>query len=205
LEPVAGIIVAGGAGARLGGSKPWLPFANATLLDAVIARVKPQVIALALNLPDSDVRKAHEGYGADHRLLLDPFGATLGPLGGVLAGLEWLEATKSAAWLASFPGDTPFLPADLVAQLLAAAPSRVPVAAADDIRVHALCALWPVELAKPLREGLKDGRLRSLMSAVEAFGGRTLNVKCDSEAFFNINTPEDLTRAGEITAARRIP
>lgn len=205
MESVAGVIVAGGAGSRLGGSKPWLTFGDGTLLDAVIARVKPQVTNLALNLADADARKAHERHGMAHPILLDPFGARAGPLGGVLAGLEWLEATKSAAWLASFPGDTPFLPEDLVAQLAAAASTRSPIGAATEQRVHALCALWPVECAQPLRAGLVEGRLRSVMSAIEAFGGRTQLIAADPEAFLNINTAEDLARGEAIRQARNIP
>ena len=42
----------------------------------------------------------------------------LGPLAGVLAGLEWTaEQVPTAEYMASFATDTPFLPGDLVAKL----------------------------------------------------------------------------------------
>lgn len=203
MEAIAGVIVAGGAGRRMGATKALLPFANGTLLDAVIARVRPQVGALALNVRAVD-RAVYRGrIGAEIPLLADPIEPSVGPLGGVLAGLEWLATTNAAGWLATFPCDTPFLPLDLVAQLHGAARMRAPVAARDSERTHALCALWPAECVNALRSGIESGRLRSMMSAVEALDGHTRNIVCGLNAFFNINTPEDLAAAEEINDRRR--
>jgi len=190
---VAGIIVAGGAGSRAGGRKPLLEFAGGTLLEAVIARVRGQVGSLALNVPVSEAERYRERCAADIAFVFEAHAR--GPLGGVIAGLEWLSGTGSAQWLASFPADTPFLPRDLVAQLCAASRVEAPAVAADRLRVHALCGLWPLSGLARLRTGFEAGQLRSMMSAVEALGGRVCHVACDEHAFFNVNTQEDLARA----------
>ncbi len=199
------MIVAGGEGKRLGGGKPLLPFGRGVLLDAVIAKVGPQVETLALNVPKVAAQTYRERYGSKLTLLFDPIEKAIGPLNGILAGLEWLERSKRANWLASFPCDTPFLPSDLVAQLYAAGGGPVPVAADDNARVHGLCAIWPVACARELRIGLEQGRLRSVMSAVDALGGRTCRIDCGPDAFFNVNTPTDLASAEGINARRSIP
>src|ERR1700733_369762 len=91
LEKVAGIIVAGGQGARIGGGKPLLPFGPGNLLDAVIARVLPQVMLLALNVPADRDPVYRQRYGGRFTLLPDAIAESVGPLNGVLAGLYWLK------------------------------------------------------------------------------------------------------------------
>lgn len=205
MDEIAGVIVAGGAGTRAGGRKSLLPFGSGTLLDAVIARVRPQVGMLALNVPASESEFYRTRVRGGFLLLHDD--ATLppiGPLGGVLAGLEWAARCAGRHWLASFPGDTPFLPNDLVAQLRASATDS-PVAAADAARTHALCAIWPVACAESLRSGIMAGRLRSMLSAVEGLGGKSVQVRCEPDAFFNVNTKDDLAAAESIRSRRRTP
>ncbi len=185
---IAGIILAGGMGTRIGGGKPLLSFGDGTLLDAVIAVARPQVDVLAINIPDV-ARSAYESYTLP--LVADSFALGTGPLAGIVAGLEW--ANGKSDWLATFPCDTPFLPNDLVSRLYAVASDR-PVAAEDAIRPQGLCALWPVACAAQLRAGVEDGHLRSITGALEELNG----LRCrfdDADTFFNINTPEDLERA----------
>jgi len=198
---IAGVIIAGGTGSRIGGHKPVLPFGDGVLLDAIVARAKPQVEELALNVPGADAPYYRERYaGID--LVFDSHDA--GPLGGLIAGLNWLQCLGGAELLATFPCDTPFLPLDLVRQLRAAAHGRVPVVAADDVRTHALCGLWPLSIARRLCAGFEAGELRSMMSAVEALGGHICHIKCGEHAFLNINTRADLTRA-ELIRTQREP
>jgi molybdopterin-guanine dinucleotide biosynthesis protein A len=112
---IAGVILAGGAATRLGGvDKPLLTLGDGTLLDVLLARVRPQVAALAISANGDPVRYARFGLPvlADEML-------RRGPLGGVLSGLGW-AARIGAEVLLSVPGDTPFVPVDLVARLGAA-------------------------------------------------------------------------------------
>jgi molybdenum cofactor guanylyltransferase len=193
VRRVAGIILTGGAGSRIGGGKAHVPFRDGTLLDAVIGRVAPQVPVLALNVT---VRAAGQfaSYAATHPLVPDSMAEGTGPLAGVVAGLDWLAVNDAGDWLATFPCDTPFLPSDLVEQLMARAEDR-PVAARADGRLQGVCAVWPAACRDTLRTGVESGRLRSLHGALDALGGTAVDVVCEPSAFFNVNTAEDLRRA----------
>jgi molybdopterin-guanine dinucleotide biosynthesis protein A len=181
---IAGIILAGGASARMGEHKPFMPFRGAPLIEAVIARVKPQVGRLAIDVAPSMV----EIYRARLRetVLQDAFAETLGPLCGIVTGLMWSQSD----WLATFPCDTPFLPDDLVAQLAKHADKSPVVAKGAQV-----CGLWPAACLARLKEGVESGELRSVMGAVEFFGGKAFEINAGSNAFFNINTRDDLKAA----------
>jgi molybdopterin-guanine dinucleotide biosynthesis protein A len=185
-----GIILAGGQGSRIGGSKPLLPFGNGVLLDAMIARVRPQVSDLALNIPAADEALFRTRYGDTYPLVIDRFPPGTGPLAGVVAGLEWCDGD----WLATFPCDTPFLPDDLVDRLTAAITGAHPVAAEDDDHLQGLCSLWPKSRLAELRQGVTSGAIVSPFQAFEALGLTRVPFP-DTDAFFNINTPEDLESA----------
>lgn len=200
MRRVAGIIVAGGEGRRLGGQKPLQGFGQGVLLDAVIDRVGPQVAALALNVPPAEAVLYRARYPLP--LLFDPFDSQCGPLGGVLAGLEWLAGGNDFDWLATFPCDTPFLPRDLVSQFLAASRPDAPVMARAGDRTHGLCALWPISSGSQLRAGIASGALCSMTSALDAFGGAFCDIACAEDAFLNINTPETLALARALANSR---
>jgi molybdopterin-guanine dinucleotide biosynthesis protein A len=195
-ESVAGVVLAGGAGSRLGGDKALLPFGGGTLLDAVIARAAPQVSQLAISV--SAAAPAHQYRYPQYPLLLDAYPERRGPLAGIVAGLEWLRTLGGPQWLASFPCDSPFLPRDLVAQLMPHA-SDAPVFARDAERLHGIFALWPLACSESLRAGVESSHLRSVHSAMEELGGKTCLIRAPEYAFFNINTKDDLARAEQLT------
>ena len=201
MARVAGIILAGGGATRIGGEKALTPFLSGVLLDAVISRAAPQVDRLALNVPSARERDYRERYGVKHALLIDEYPIGTGPLAGIIAGLGWLAGLDGISWLATFPCDTPFFPRDLVAQLMAAA-NDAPVFAHDGERLQGVCAVWPLSCLRRLEAGVEGGKLRSLHSAMEALGGSTCRVEAGANAFFNINTPEDLLRAKELAQQR---
>ncbi|MEI9989213.1 MAG: molybdenum cofactor guanylyltransferase MobA [Rhizomicrobium sp.] len=189
---IAGVILAGGAGTRIGGDKALVPFRGRTLIEAVIGRVQDQVGELALSVPIARVDAYRARLGMRFALLADSLPGDTGPLAGVVRGLEWARGT--AKWLATFPCDTPFLPDDLVAQLMRDAP-EAPVAARSEGRMHGVCAVWPVSCLERLRAGVVEEHWRSLHGALDHLGGTIRDIACESEAFFNVNTPEDLARA----------
>jgi molybdopterin-guanine dinucleotide biosynthesis protein A len=191
-RPVAGAILAGGASARMGGHKPFMPFRGASLIDAVIARVGPQVSTLALDIPPAMLNAYRVRYSGSASLLPDNFPDTLGPLCGVITGLEWLATLPDTHWLATFPCDTPFLPHDLVSQLAGGLRGEHPVVTVHGGEVQGVCALWPRTCLSALRQGLEAGTFRSVRSALEAFGATEWPVAAPDHAFFNVNTPDDL-------------
>lgn len=177
-----------------GVEKALLPLGAGTLLDAVIARVRPQVEALALNVrPDSvPLYRAWEFQGFP--LLTDPFEGRIGPLGGIVAGLEWASG-QGASWLATFPCDAPFLPRNLVAALAARAAGSSPVVASDGHRIQSLCALWSVACLDALRRAVEQDGTRSIRRALSALNAATCLIPNEEHAFLNVNTREDLAAA----------
>ncbi|MEQ8328074.1 MAG: molybdenum cofactor guanylyltransferase [Parvibaculum sp.] len=198
---IDGVLIAGGGASRMGGSeKPLELLCGSPLIEHLIDIVRPQVATLALNVKEEAATLYGGTATSGLPLIFDRFGGDAGPLGGVLAGLEW-AAARGSAWLATFPADTPFLPRDLVARLAAEAHRGTPVVAVTDRKVQGLCALWPVSCQTVLAEGIEAGRYRSLWWTLDDLGA----VRCpfdDTLAFFNVNTKDDLATA-EVMARNR--
>lgn len=203
-----GVILAGGRATRMGGGdKTLLRLGDTTLLGRVIGRIGPQVTALAINANGDPARFAAYRLPVLPDPLPDPQADRPGPLAGVLAALDW-AAGQGADRVLTVPGDTPFLPADLVARLVAASDGAAPVVAATpgagqatrsmrgDLVRHPACALWPVVLRDDLRAALGRG-----VRKVAAWADRhdaclaVFDAGGPVDPFFNVNTPDDLRRA----------
>jgi molybdopterin-guanine dinucleotide biosynthesis protein A len=189
-EPL-GVILAGGQATRMGGGdKGLLPLGDGTILSQVIARLEPQVGALALNANGDAGRFAALGLP----VISDSIEGFAGPLSGVLAGMDW-AAGQGADHIVTAAADTPFFPCDLVPQLILAAENaqtNLALARTADGR-HPTFGLWPVALRDDLRAALHDG-LRKVVMWTDKHGGTTALFP-DDAAFFNVNTPDDLNRA----------
>ncbi|MGO4852468.1 molybdenum cofactor guanylyltransferase MobA [Phaeovulum sp. W22_SRMD_FR3] len=212
---IMGLILAGGAARRMGGAdKALLSLAGRPLVAHVAAGLAPQVARFALSANGMPERFAALLPGVP--VLADPREAQgLGPLAGVLAGLDW-AAAQGAEALVTVAVDTPFLPSDLVARLQAAASAGGGAACASSLgRMHYTCALRPVAgAAAALRAALATGtrRLRfGLDAAVEVpFGliGAGIGAGASQAAadpFGNLNTPEDLAAAEAMIAVLAPP
>lgn len=187
---IFGVILAGGTGRRMGGAdKALLPFAGGTLISQVIARLEPQVEALALSANGDPARFAALGLP----VLADD--TPLGPLAGILAALSWAAPLGATAVL-SAPVDGPFLPGDLAPRLCLAAenaPKGLAIAAAAG-RVHPTFGLWPVALADDLARFLASGAKPKVMDFATAQGAALAEFS-DARAFMNLNTADDVQRA----------
>ena len=187
-----GVILAGGRASRMGGGdKPLLPLGEKTILGHVVDRLAPQVDRLALNANGDPARFA--GFGLP--VLPDSLPDRPGPLAGVLAGLDW-AADEGASHVVTAAGDTPFLPCDLVPQLLAAGGEAGLALAASPSGRQPTFGLWPVALRDDLRAALEGG-LRKVVQWTDRHGAGTAEFP-DDAAFFNVNTPEDLAAAREM-------
>ena len=191
-----GVILAGGQATRMGGGdKGLLPLGDGTLLSSVMARFAPQVAGMALNANGDPSRFHMLGLP----VLPDSIEGFVGPLAGVLAGLDW-AATQGADSIVTAAADTPFFPKDLVAQLCSTSQGMVhPLVLAATPHPkrgtarHPTFGLWPVALRDDLRAALQGG-LRKVVLWSDQHGGREA-VFPDEDAFFNVNTPDDLTHA----------
>ena len=199
-----GVILAGGRGTRMGGAdKALLAIGGATLLSCAIARLAPQVEAMAINANGDPGRFAACGLP----VLPDRIDGFAGPLAGVLAGLDW-AADLGADSVVTVAVDTPFFPRDLAARLQGAAqgmahPLALAATAGDGAAIkssrdpglvrHPTFGLWPTALRGDLREALEGG-VRKVVAWTQRHAARDAMFE-DAEAFFNVNAPEDLARA----------
>ncbi|MGH1589567.1 molybdenum cofactor guanylyltransferase MobA [Methylobacterium phyllosphaerae] len=190
--PVLGLILAGGRARRMGGGdKPLLRLGGRTLLERVVERLRPQCGAgLALSANGDPARFS----GFPGPVLPDPVPDQPGPLAGILAGLEH-AAAQGIARMVSVSGDAPFLPEDLVARLLGAAPDDGIALAASGARQHYTIALWPTALRDDLRAFLERGE-RRVGGFIARHGAATATWPVEPvDPFLNINSPEDLAAA----------
>ena len=195
----AGIILGGGLARRMGGGdKAVLQVAGRPLLAHVIDRLTPQVDEVAINANGDPARFAEFGLP----VIPDTVEGFVGPLGGVLAGMRW-AAARGHSHIVSAAADTPFFPADLVAQLRAAKGDQpISMAATDDpergLSEHPTFALWPVDLADDLEYALTDGNMRKVIVWTSRHGCARAVFEGGNMPFFNVNTPEDLAEAERI-------
>jgi molybdopterin-guanine dinucleotide biosynthesis protein A len=183
---VTGLVLAGGAGSRLGGrDKGWVVHQHRPLVEQVIERLAPQVGALRISANRSLERYAALGFAVvtdDPAWLPCP-----GPLAGLLAGLQGLESE----WLAVVPCDAPRLPCDLVDRLAdAAAAGHRAAVARTSAGIEPLFCLLHRTLHGALREALAAGT-RGAGAWLDAVGVVAVPYD-DVTAFSNINRPDDL-------------
>jgi len=185
-EPV-GLILAGGRGVRMGGvAKAGLMLGGRTLLTHCTARLDPQVCGVAVN--------TNAALDTTLPVVPDTMAGHLGPLAGILAGLDWARA-QGATHMVSVAVDTPFFPCDLVPQLLLAGEGHaagLAVAATTD-GAQGTFGVWPVALQDALADFIANGG-RRVRDFTEDQGAATADFP-DPKAFFNINTPDDLAQA----------
>lgn len=190
------VVLAGGLARRMGGGdKPLRDIAGRTMLDRALDALRPQVAAIALNANGDPGRFAAWGLP----VLADPVEGFVGPLAGVLAGMDW-AAAAGARWLVSASGDSPFLPPDYVARLHAArGRAGVPLACAESGgHTHPPCGLWDVALRDDLRDALLAGERRiDRWTARHGIAHVEWSV-APVDPFFNANTPEDLAEAARL-------
>ena len=197
-----GVILAGGLARRMGGGdKSLLSLgASSRVLDQVIARLGAQVDQMVLNANGDPAR--FDEFGLP--MVADSLDGFLGPLAGVLAGLDY-AADHGFDHIVSVAADTPFFPINLVSALETASKHMdVPIALAatkieggKTVR-HPTFGLWPVALRDDLRSALQDG-LRKVVLWTDQHGAETHVFESgDIDPFFNINTPEDLELANKM-------
>lgn len=186
---IFGVILAGGQARRMGGlDKAFLPLAGRPLLAHVLDRLEPQVDRVLISANGDAARFA--GFGCP--VVADAL--PQGPLSGVLAALT-AAAGLGATHIVSTPCDTPFLPGDLVPQLLLASEASaegLALAATADGDQPAT-ALWPVAIAPALAAFLASGEAKVTRFTATHDAARAHFP--DARAFLNLNTPEDLAAA----------
>jgi molybdopterin-guanine dinucleotide biosynthesis protein A len=182
-------VLAGGAGSRLGRPKATVPLGGAALIAHVVeaseaAGLRPVVVAKAgSELPALEAAVLREPAEPRH------------PLVGLIAALR--DADEAIVALGC---DTPFLVPPLLRHLAELEAAAAAVEAGG--RLHPLIARYSPSVLPSFERSLDAGS--SLTAAVEelapvVIGEQELEGFGDPERIsFNVNTPEDLTRAEEM-------
>jgi molybdopterin-guanine dinucleotide biosynthesis protein A len=199
LQPIFGVILAGGLARRMGGGDKGLQLLDGRpLLAHVIDRLRPQVNSLVLNANGEATRFAKFGLA----VVPDSLADHPGPLAGILAGLDWAATYQDATgWIVTVPGDCPFLPRDLVARLADGlmAPSDRAVVASYGRRLQPVIGLWSVALRVKLRQAIEQDGVRRVEDWCRRCSATTIDFPPrEVDPFFNVNTPDDLTRAAAL-------
>ena len=191
-EKVAGLILAGGLGSRMGGvDKGLVELAGRPMVAHVLERFRPQVGELYINANRN--AEAYAGFGVP--VVADRVEGFVGPLAGLDAGLH--AASADCDWVATCPCDSPFLPPDLVARLLTAAQAadaEVAMASSEG-QTQPVFLLAHRKTAESLAAYLMGGG-RKIDRWVEKERHVIVDFDDCPEAFANINTREELAGLG---------
>lgn len=206
MPSTIGVLLAGGLARRMGGGdKPMRTIGGRTILDRVIARLKPQCDRLILNANGDPARFVAFGL----TVIADDVPDYPGPLAGILAALDWTAANRpEVEWVLSAAADCPFLPRDLVARLHAARAkedAQLAVAASGG-QTHPVIGLWRVDLRDALRHSLTVEDIRKIDRWTARYRLATVSWPTEPlDPFFNANTMEDVAEAERLAALDAAP
>ena len=192
---IAGVVLAGGQARRMGGAnKCLLNLSGKPVLSHVLKRACPQVGPIILNA------NGDPSEYSDFCLPVaaDVVGGSAGPLAGILTALEWASANApNCQYVASFPGDSPFFPTDLVEKLYEKIQSGSTMAyASSQQRHHPVFGLWPVNTQNELRDAMITDKIRKVDRWTSRHNLGVVNYPVTTiDPFFNLNTPNDLLKA----------
>jgi molybdopterin-guanine dinucleotide biosynthesis protein A len=212
---LVGVVLAGGEGRRMGEGalKPLRLLGGKPMVAHVVQRLRPQVMDLvvvandpapafrALNVPiiadPPDVQRAARREGR-----------RLGPLAGILAGMDWaLKHHRHCGWILTAPADVPFLPHDLTVRLcghLHVPEPDVLMVRHGQRREHTV-GVWSVKLAADLRRAVVEEGIRRVETFAQRYRFAELVWPGSAAPFLNVNTPEELRRAEARLARVRSP
>lgn len=200
---IAGLILAGGRGERLGGViKSELVIGGVRLLERVAERLgacSPLLVGHgridppALHLPAGMVA------------VPDLDGDYAGPLAGLAGAIAYINTLATPPeLLVSVAVDTPFLPDDFVTRLVDGLGDAPAAVAAYGGQPYPTNAIWRMARFRDLPERVRAGTApHSLKSLSSGAGGRTIEwpESTAGDPFANVNTPEDLANLQQRAAA----
>lgn len=196
-DDVTGIVLAGGAGRRMGSPKPLLVLGGCTLIERVVAAVEPLVAGVIVVTNDAEsmaflglptVPDAEPGRG---------------PLMGLYSGLLACQTPHALAAAC----DTPFLSSALLEALIARRrPDALTLPETAD-GPQPMPGVYPTALAPSIAALLETGRaaMRDLVAEgpVELLTAEDVQaLDPDGCTFRDIDTPEDLAEAQAMLAER---
>ena len=210
---LVGVVLAGGEGRRMGPGvlKPLRLLDGRPMVAHVVERLRPQVMDLVVVANDP-----MPGLGAlkvpiiadppDLQRAAEQEGRRLGPLAGILAGMEWTRHHHPhAGWILTAPADVPFLPLDLTVRLcgLMHVPEPDVLMVRHRRRREHTLAVWSVKLEAELRRAILEQGVRRVDEFARHYRMAELAWPGGGAPFLNVNTPAELTEASRRLAQAR--
>ncbi len=198
-SPITAVILAGGQSRRLGRDKAVEPFDGEPLIRRVIRRASEAVSASRVVVVVADpARAAALPLDADHRTAVDVF-PDCGSLGGIYTGLD----ASATEWSLITACDMPFLSAPLLAHMAELRDGADAVVPVVDGRPEPTHAFYTRRCLPAIERRLRAGQLK-ISGFFDDVSVRYVpeteirDFDPDLLSFFNINRPEDLSRAVEL-------
>lgn len=185
---VAGLVLAGGLGRRMGGEdKGLVEIAGRPMVEFVLEALRPQVGSVMINANRNLDRYAAFG----HPVVPDELSGFLGPLAGVASALPYLAAD----FLLTVPCDAPLLSAHLARRLFdACAAAGADVAVAHDgRRLQPVFMLLRASAGPSLRAYLEGGG-RKVDSWFAQVRLAQADFSDEPDCFANVNEPDERQR-----------
>ena len=187
----------GGQSRRMGGGiKSFEVFNNKSILQRILDRVKPQIKKILINSNIDDERLLKYKY----KIIKDLKPGYMGPLAGIHSGMNWvLNNEPKIEWLITLPGDTPFIPEDLISRLNNKMTSHSKIILVQsNYKTHPIIGAWHISLFDSLNYQLDNG-IRKILSWAELHDTNFVNFPFKKyDPFFNINTRKDMEMASGI-------
>ena len=177
------LVLAGGESRRMGRSKALLPVGSGTLVEWVVARLRPALPELLV------AARSQEQLPPSLRAHLVP---DLHPGAGPLAGIEAGLAASRHEVVVAVACDMPWVTPDLVGRLVAAVAGHDAAVPRVGGRPEPACAAYRRRAARALAAALAGGR-RQAGAVLGDLDVRWLDGE-DPELFANLNTPADYER-----------
>ena len=197
---VAAAIIAGGPARRMGGqAKAFLQVDGRTIAERQLAALRATFDRVLVVAND-----AAPWRPLDVEVVADRIDGA-GPLGGIEAALSAAAGSDAVVCVA---GDLPFVSLQLLAELRDRLPGADAVAPRRQGRAEPLCARYACALQPTVAARLRAGNLavHELLESVQAawiVEADLATLDPGGHSFFNINSPDDLTRAETIARALR--
>lgn len=198
---ITAVILAGGQSRRLGRDKAVETFAGEPLIRRVIRRASDAVSAPQVVVVVADSARAPAlPLDESHQTAVDVF-PNCGSLGGIYTGLN----ASATLWSLVTACDMPFLSAPLLANMAALRDGVDAVVPVVDGRPEPTHALYSRRCVPAIESRLRAGQLK-ISGFFDDVAVRYVpendirKFDPDLLSFFNINRPEDLSRALELVS-----
>ena len=194
---ILGVVLAGGKSKRFGEDKSQVTLNNKRLIDYILSEIITEfneVLIISNNRIDfmssSKITKIED----DEK--------DLGPLGGVLTAMRWINKNKKKyKWISTFPSDTPFFNKKTLSDFyknINTKDGKLFFIKSNQTR-HNIFGLWSLELLDQLEKDLIIKGERKVEFWANKNGVQTVDMTFSkNDPFFNINTKEDLEQAKKI-------